>query len=98
MHYSSRPMLPLAIATVLMIAGCAETLAQAPNTAPSRGPLPAPVGHRQPTLADLPEELQTAVQEGEQEMRKFDRLLRICTGCGLPADNYATHPRRRGHR
>jgi hypothetical protein len=87
MTFNSRSTLRLALATVLMIVVYAGgTMAQTPEEAPRTGPLPAPVGHRQPTLAEVPEDEQTAVGESDKDMRAFDRLLRICTGC-----RYSTH-------
>jgi len=45
-----------------------------------RGPLPAPVGHRQPRQADLPPDVVKRENRGEQG-RDFDAKLRICKGC-----------------
>ena len=95
-----RTLRPLCLATAMVwtiVGGTLETVAQSPETAPNNqaapsnetaprsGPLPAPVGHRQPTLEDIPSDLEEAVREGDREMRRFDRLLRICTACGLGA-------------
>ena len=44
---------------------------------------PAPVGHRQPKLSDLPSELQNAATSTERSARdrELDRKLQICRGC-----------------
>jgi len=44
---------------------------------------PAPVGHRQPKLSDLPAESQNAATNTERSARdrELDRKLQICRGC-----------------
>jgi hypothetical protein len=44
---------------------------------------PAPVGHRQPKLSDLPAESQNAATTTERSARdrELDRKLQICRGC-----------------
>ena len=46
-----------------------------------RGPLPAPVGHRQPKQSDLPPDTIKRESRGEQGLRDLDAKLRICKGC-----------------
>jgi hypothetical protein len=56
--------------------------AVSPSAGPANGPLPAPVGHRQPKPSDLPAE--TAKGENhtlEPALRDLDERLRICRGC-----------------
>ena len=48
----------------------------------SRGPLQAPVGHRQPRPSDLPADVDKKEnQSGAQGFRDLDAKLRICKGC-----------------
>lgn len=49
----------------------------------SRLPWPAPVGHRQPRLADVPQSSSLSAWEREQHVldRELDRKLVICRGC-----------------
>lgn len=44
---------------------------------------PAPVGHRQPTRADIPKDLSkdSAEQPRKQRDREIDALLQICRDC-----------------
>jgi hypothetical protein len=54
-------------------AGTAQQPAISPN---------APVGHRQPTAADVAKEQQTAAdREREKRDRELDKRLQICRGC-----------------
>jgi hypothetical protein len=46
--------------------------------------------------ADVPSGAETAMNQGDREMRAFDRMPRICTGCGF--DAYAMAHKRRIHR
>jgi len=46
-----------------------------------RGPLPAPVGHRQPKPSDLPPDTLKNENRGDQGLRDLDAKLRICKGC-----------------
>lgn len=43
----------------------------------------APVGHRQPTAADVPKDLPTTAEQAEHERREreLDAKLQICRGC-----------------
>jgi hypothetical protein len=53
------------------------------RSGPSKVP-PAPVGHRQPTAADIPKDLPKETAETEREKkreRELDAKLRICRGC-----------------
>lgn len=56
---------------------------RAPTVLTSRSPWLAPVGHRQPRRADVPQH--EAVSAGEQQQRQLDRELDrkliICRGC-----------------
>jgi hypothetical protein len=44
---------------------------------------PAPVGHRQPTVADIPKDLSkdSAEQPRDKRDREIDALLQICRDC-----------------
>ena len=57
---------------------------QSPSTSGTGIPQ-APVGHRQPTLRDLPPEIrreeQSTVQSPTPAQRGIDQDLRICSGC-----------------
>ena len=51
---------------------------------PSASKLPqAPVGHRQPTAADIPKDVPKDAADSEREKRdrELDAKLRICRGC-----------------
>jgi hypothetical protein len=90
-----RPISRLAMAAILMIVAYpAGVTAQTPGTAPSKQPLQAPVGHRQPTSADVPSDVQTAISESDKELLEFDRKLRICTACGLDSEGYRMSQKR----
>ena len=58
---------------------------QAPSTSGAAGIPQAPVGHRQPTIRDLPPEIrreeQSTVQSPTPAQRGIDQDLRICSGC-----------------
>jgi hypothetical protein len=58
---------------------------QGPSTSGAAGIPQAPVGHRQPTLRDLPPEVrreeQSNVQSPTPAQRGIDQELRICSGC-----------------
>jgi len=65
----------------------AQEQPSAPQAAPTRTPLQAPVGHRQPRAADVPSESRDgattpaptpAPSRGE---RRLDSRLQICRGC-----------------
>ena len=65
-----------------------NTQPNAPSGAPSaarpgesRGPLPAPVGHRQPKPSDLPQDIGKRENQPDQSWRDLDDKLRICKGC-----------------
>ena len=47
----------------------------------ARGPLPAPVGHRQPKPSDLPQDIGKRENQPDQSWRDLDDKLRICKGC-----------------
>lgn len=47
----------------------------------ARGPLPAPVGHRQPKPSDLPPDAIKNENRADQGLRDLDAKLRICKGC-----------------
>jgi hypothetical protein len=79
----------LMMAVLLVGAGAAPQTAPPPDrnvgTAP-RGEAPlareAPVGHRQPRAADLPQLEETAAdRERERKERELNRRLRICRNC-----------------
>jgi hypothetical protein len=47
-----------------------------------RAPIPAPVGHRQPRAADIPQDAEAAVDPiDKREKALLDRKLMICRGC-----------------
>jgi hypothetical protein len=50
----------------------------APTTEPARALPPAPVGHRQPRVGDVPNERDVIRNESDVEL---DRKLSICRGC-----------------
>jgi hypothetical protein len=57
-----------------------------PERAPTAAAWPAPVGHRQPKMSDLPPDLaRREMQPGEQSdrptQRDLDSRLTICRGC-----------------
>lgn len=58
---------------------------QGPSTSGAAGIPQAPVGHRQPTLRDLPPEVrreeQSTMQAPSPAQRGIDQDLRICNGC-----------------
>jgi hypothetical protein len=47
----------------------------------ARGPLPAPVGHRQPKQSDLPPAAVNRENQVGSGFRDLDDKLRICKGC-----------------
>ena len=52
------------------------------NAAPKSGPLPAPVGHRQPRAADIPPGATAAEKQSDAEDAALDRKIKsICRGC-----------------
>jgi hypothetical protein len=63
-------------------APASRTTGSAVREIPSTVP-PAPVGHRQPRLSDLPPESQRAASNTERSTRdrELDRKLQICRGC-----------------
>lgn len=54
-----------------------------PIAGASRTPWPAPVGHRQPRVADIPQSSDLSAWEREQQQldAELDRKLIICRGC-----------------
>ena len=46
-----------------------------------RGPLPAPVGHRQPKASDIPSDAARVEGRVDPARRDLDAKLRICKGC-----------------
>jgi hypothetical protein len=56
---------------------------RAPIMLTSRLPWPAPVGHRQPGLGDVPRHEAVSAWEGQQHRadEQLDRKLIICKGC-----------------
>ena len=58
---------------------------QSPSSGGATGIPQAPVGHRQPTMRDLPPEIrreeQSNVQSPTPAQRGIDQDLRICSGC-----------------
>ena len=52
---------------------------QAPDARP--GPLPAPVGHRQPRLSDVPAPRPDDDTAAAKSRDDIDSKLRICRGC-----------------
>jgi hypothetical protein len=59
-----------------------QTTGAAPRTEERLVPQ-APVGHRQPRAADIPDSLEktAADRERERKDRELDKRLRICRGC-----------------
>jgi hypothetical protein len=52
------------------------------DRAHARGPFAAPVGHRQPRAADIPQTEKTAADlRDERQQAELNRRLRICRGC-----------------
>jgi hypothetical protein len=47
----------------------------------ARGIGEASVGHRQPTLRDVPKNENTEIDAQDKTDREFDRILNICRGC-----------------
>ena len=61
-----------------------ERGANRPAETGARSPIPqAPVGHRQPTAADVPKDLTKDIetQAREKRDRELDAKLQICRGC-----------------
>jgi hypothetical protein len=58
---------PMTIAAAMLAVAMGEAIAQQGTAQPSAQslPLPAPVGHRQPRLSDLPPDLARAERSGE---------------------------------
>jgi len=53
-----------------------------PSEQPSGQVIPAPVGHRQPRAADIPQsDKSSAEQLEERQQAELTRKLRICRGC-----------------
>jgi hypothetical protein len=54
----------------------------APNAGPGLSTVvDAPVGHRQPTLRDVPKNESAEIDSMDKSDREFDRTLNICRGC-----------------
>jgi hypothetical protein len=69
-------------ATFLMLTISTAAIAQSDNS--SKGPWPAPVGHRQPRLDQIPpgKDNSTAAQQEKREDAELDRKIKsICRGC-----------------
>jgi hypothetical protein len=68
-----------------MSEGERESKRPAPTAGAVLGPKvwPAPVGHRQPTLADIPKDVakDSAEQPRDKRDREIDALLQICRDC-----------------
>ena len=74
----------------LAAASGAASGASAPGQQPSNssttgtGSAEAPIGHRQPTMSDLPRKLrrrEKSGQLGEPKIKTFNDIPRICSGC-----------------
>jgi hypothetical protein len=71
----------LVMATFLMLAISPAAIAQSDS---SKGPWPAPTGHRQPRLDQVPsgKDNSTAAQQEKREDAELDRKIKsICRGC-----------------
>jgi hypothetical protein len=79
-----------AVIALLLPATFATSAARALDDDPTNRPIAtdgrtqsAPVGHRQPTAADVPVTAQTEARDTEslKRDRELDKKLRICRGC-----------------
>jgi len=74
----------LVTATLLMLTIGPAAVAQTDNSSSGKGPLPAPVGHRQPRADQVPpENNNSAASEAEKKQdAELDRKIKsICRGC-----------------
>jgi hypothetical protein len=74
----------LPISTTADHAGAKPAVAKnRPAVLTSRLPWLAPVGHRQPSQADVPQSEAVSAWERQQQQldRELDRMLKICRGC-----------------
>lgn len=81
-----RQSLPCVAAFAALLLGPGLLSAQEQITPPSQPPYinapPAPVGHRQPRVADIPmTDKTTAELAEERQQAELNRRLRICRGC-----------------
>jgi len=73
--------------TLLALAASPAAIAQTgnqPSASPSKGPWPAPVGHRQPRVDQVPSEknLNDPNNQANREDAALDRSIKsICRGC-----------------
>jgi hypothetical protein len=47
----------------------------------AQGPREAPIGHRQPTAQDVPQNEKSTIEAVDQMDKELDRKLDICRGC-----------------
>jgi hypothetical protein len=74
----------LVTATFLMLTIGPAAVAQTANSSSGKGPLPAPVGHRQPRADQVPsgKDNSSATEAMKREDADLDRKLKsICRGC-----------------
>ncbi len=72
------------MATTLMLVMAGSAIAQTGSSSSSKGPWPAPTGHRQPRLDQVPSEKDTSSSSEamKREDAALDRKLKsICRGC-----------------
>jgi hypothetical protein len=67
----------------LLSSAAAASGQNSPAVLTSHSPWLAPIGHRQPTLADIPQDETLSTLEREQQRldAELDRKLIICRGC-----------------
>lgn len=76
------PRIALAALVLLTVAGTRIAQAEPPEHIPTPGVLtPAPVGHRQPEVRDLPPAIRHDEGARTSSEADFDKQLRICTDC-----------------
>jgi hypothetical protein len=74
----------LVTATLLMLTIGPAAVAQTDNSSSRKGPMPAPVGHRQPRADQVPQEKDTsgATEAEKRQDAELDRKIKsICRGC-----------------
>jgi hypothetical protein len=74
----------LVTATLLMLTVGPAAVAQTDNSSSRKGPLPAPVGHRQPRLDQVPsgKDNSSAAEVEKRQDEELDRKIKsICRGC-----------------
>ena len=86
-HYVALRLAALLVPALLVVSPAAsqgERGANRPAETGTRSGVPqAPVGHRQPTAADVPKDLTKDIeaQTREKRDRELDAKLQICRGC-----------------